>query len=385
MSASSRGWHALGVLSRRSPRVCAQCARTRPLSSTHRTLATTTTTAGPAVETQPAPTAADVVQPPTATPAAPELPKHDKAQYRIRSGLVLTRAPILTREPTPFEASFFLYQKRLNERLVSPFFKGFFFKPDTPPMLDWDLKLKERKGIVSKEVGLYRARGVSAWADEAPLGSALADQAALRNRLAADSEMRFSDDGELVAEQDRVPAEMPLPRTTQADELNDVRRLDRALDRTLYLVVKGRDGTWQFPSDSMSTEENLHEVSAQKKKSIGSHGRAHGLYWDMLTVSTKTAARVLNQAAGVNMNTWIVGRVPIAHHVVEPVFDKDSTAVKVKGSKTFFLKGRIMAGQADITDNKLGVSDFKWLTQEELKKQLPTGYYRSIRNMLALR
>ncbi|KAL8387963.1 hypothetical protein RB595_009547 [Gaeumannomyces hyphopodioides] len=357
MSASSRGWHALGVLSRRSPRVCAQCARTRPLSSTHRTLATTTTTAGPAVETQPAPTAADVVQPPTATPAAPELPKHDKAQYRIRSGLVLTRAPILTREPTPFEASFFLYQKRLNERLVSPFFKGFFFKPDTPPMLDWDLKLKERKGIVSKEVGLYRARGVSAWADEAPLGSALADQAALRNRLAADSEMRFSDDGELVAEQDRVPAEMPLPRTTQADELNDVRRLDRALDRTLYLVVKGRDGTWQFPSDSMSTEENLHE----------------------------TAARVLNQAAGVNMNTWIVGRVPIAHHVVEPVFDKDSTAVKVKGSKTFFLKGRIMAGQADITDNKLGVSDFKWLTQEELKKQLPTGYYRSIRNMLALR
>ncbi|KAL8414251.1 hypothetical protein RB594_005470 [Gaeumannomyces avenae] len=361
MSASSRGWQALGALSRRSPRVCAQCARTMPLWPTHRTLATAATTiTGPVVELQPAPTAAGAVQPPPATAAAaaaPELPQHAKAQYRIRSGLILTRAPILTREPTPFESAFFLYQKRLNERLVSPFFKGFFFKPDTPPMLDWDLKLKERKGIVSKEVGLYRARGVSAWADEAPLGSSLADQAALRERLAADAEVRFSDDGELIAPQDRVPAEMPLPRTTQADATKDVRRLDRALDRTLYLVVKGRDGTWQFPSDRMSTEENLHE----------------------------TAARVLQQAAGVNMNTWIVGRVPIAHHVVEPVLDKDSKAVKVKGSKTFFLKGRIMAGQADIADNKLGVSDFKWLTQEELKEQLPPPYYRSIRNMLALR
>lgn len=246
-----------------SPRVCSHCARTRPLSSTtQRTLATATTTTGPVVEPQPAPTAAGAVQPPTAAAAAaPELPKHAKALYRIRSGLILTRAPLLTREPTPFEAAFFLYQKRLNERLVSPFFKGFFFKPDTPPMLDWDLKLKERKGIVSKEIGLYRARGVSAWADEAPLGSVLADQAALRDRLAADSEVRFSDDGELIAEQDRVPVEKPMPRTTLADEQNDVRRLDRALDRTLYLVVKGRDGTWQFPSDSMSTEENLHEVS----------------------------------------------------------------------------------------------------------------------------
>lgn len=99
----------------------------------------------------------------------------------------------------------------------------------------------------------------------------------------------------------------------------------------------------------------------------------------------KTAARVLEQAAGVNMNTWIVGRVPIAHHVVEPVLDKDSSTIKVKGSKTFFLKGRIMAGQADIKDNKLGVSDFKWLTQEELKEQLPAAYYRSIRNTLAER
>ena len=84
------------------------------------------------------------------------------------------------------------------------------------------------------------------------------------------------------------------------------------------------------------------------------------------------------------MNTWIVGRVPVAHHVSQPAPNEDLKLDK-KGEKIFFLKARIMAGQADLTDNKLGLTDFKWLTKEELKKELPKEYFHSVRGMMGER
>lgn len=82
------------------------------------------------------------------------------------------------------------------------------------------------------------------------------------------------------------------------------------------------------------------------------------------------------------MNTWIVGRVPVAHVVKQPVVLKNGT-VKASGEKTFFLKGRIMAGQANIKGNPMGYTDFKWLTREELEKELAPEYFRGVRNMMA--
>jgi large subunit ribosomal protein L46 len=92
----------------------------------------------------------------------------------------------------------------------------------------------------------------------------------------------------------------------------------------------------------------------------------------------------MDSAAGVNMNTWVVGRVPVAHVVTHPSLTADGE-LKAKGSKTFFLKARIMAGQADIKGNPFGYTDFKWLTREELEKQLTPEYFLGIHNMLALR
>lgn len=82
------------------------------------------------------------------------------------------------------------------------------------------------------------------------------------------------------------------------------------------------------------------------------------------------------------MNTWIVGRVPVAHHVVQPTF-KEDTSLLTKGEKTFFLKGRIMAGQADLKESTLGYREFKWLTKDELKELFPEKYFKSVRNMMA--
>ena len=95
------------------------------------------------------------------------------------------------------------------------------------------------------------------------------------------------------------------------------------------------------------------------------------------------------------MNTWIVGRVPIAHHVTEfentptdPAAAKDREAsdeVRFDGEKVFFLKARIMAGQVDLKDNKYGYTDFKWVNKVELRETLPYEYWRSVKNMVELR
>lgn len=89
------------------------------------------------------------------------------------------------------------------------------------------------------------------------------------------------------------------------------------------------------------------------------------------------------------MNTWMVGRVPIAYEHREPVYkdgEKDGEKqLKTYGADVFYLKGRIMAGQVDLTDNEWGVTDFKWLTREELEKELNGQTFRSVRNALPSR
>lgn len=91
---------------------------------------------------------------------------------------------------------------------------------------------------------------------------------------------------------------------------------------------------------------------------------------------------MLTQAAGANMNTWIVGRVPVAHVVDQPTQGPDG-AIQQRGQKTFFVKGRIMAGQANLEGNPFGYTDFQWLTREELEKELSPAYFKGVRNMMS--
>lgn len=181
----------------------------------------------------------------------------------MRSGLILTRPPLLTRKLHPFENAFFFYQKRLEERLNTAFIPGIYFKPDTARRLDWDLKVKERQGTVAKELGVYHGKSSRAWEDELTVGDELSSQEGIVKSILKDAEARVSDDAEVIAPEDVVPVEGPLARTTEADEKKDVKRLDRELEKTLYLVVKGKDG-WGFPADVVAGGENLHVVCRRR-------------------------------------------------------------------------------------------------------------------------
>ena len=85
------------------------------------------------------------------------------------------------------------------------------------------------------------------------------------------------------------------------------------------------------------------------------------------------------------MNTWIVGNHPVGH--LKLPYDQKKMARNEKGvvevgERTFFMKARIMTGQADLSQNKLGLSDFRWLAKEEVQKLVEQRYFSDVKNML---
>lgn len=93
------------------------------------------------------------------------------------------------------------------------------------------------------------------------------------------------------------------------------------------------------------------------------------------------------QAGGINMNTWVVGNAPIGHHT--HIFGKAIANTEAKteelGQKIFFMKARIMAGQANLEGNVFGDTEFRWLSKEEIEKTVGSRYFGSVKNMLAER
>lgn len=241
--------------------LCLRCATTHRQSLAR----AYSSTAGAAVATAQDPVVyvprTPVVRTPTARPAP--APSTD---FDLRCGMILTRAPLVTRDLSPFENAFFFYQKRLEERLNAPFITDVFFKPDTARKLDWDIKIAEREGTPNKEIGSYKGKTSKAWDDELRVGDEMSSPDHLTKSLLKDAEARVSDDAEVIPVEDVVPVERPVARVTEADAEGDTTRLDRALDRTLYLVVKDEQG-WNFPADQLQNE-NLLEVRRTQRHTM---------------------------------------------------------------------------------------------------------------------
>lgn len=173
--------------------------------------------------------------------------------------MVLSRPPLLTREQHPFESAFYFYQRRLNERLVLPFTRYFYFKKDTPADVAWKRKAAARGGSPARDLGGYNAYSATGWNDEVLVGDEASRPEKVREALVRDAMDRGLSPEEAGAEDEEV-VEQPLERATEADRKKDVRRLDRKLARTLYLVVRNGEGKWQFPAAPLEGRENLHQV-----------------------------------------------------------------------------------------------------------------------------
>jgi large subunit ribosomal protein L46 len=188
--------------------------------------------------------------------------------YAVNAGVVLSRPPQITRDLHPFEAAFFLYQRRLNERLALPFTRYFYFKKRTPADLEWKRKIRQRL-TPARDIGRYQGYGDDAWNDEVLVGAKESEFEWQVERLLEDAEQSGAEGappatGAAAKKVDREPVDRPMPRITEADEKNDTKSLNRALQRTLYLLVQNKEGLWQFPQDRLN-EEHLHGVSADQR------------------------------------------------------------------------------------------------------------------------
>lgn len=159
------------------------------------------------------------------------------------------------REPTKFEQAYHEYNRQLSEALQQPFPKDFYFKKGSAAE-----KRFEEDQVASPQ-------GFSAIAAAAGKG-----KDAKKGKDAATTEVKSTRSADGEAEN------RPLPRTTEADAKNDVRSLERKLDRTLYLVVKSKGGKgWKFPAKALADtkHENLHDVSYIHHHFTHADGQAH--------------------------------------------------------------------------------------------------------------
>lgn len=200
--------------------------------------------------------------------------------YRLLASPVLSRPPLLTRGLTSFEKAFYLYQKRLNERLALPFTRYFYYKKGTPADIEWKRKQRARKAA-AKDIGVYSGYGEEAWNDEVLVGDTTAEPSSQVEALIRDAQGKDIIDakpqgdretgGESISGDMRegegvrkdvgqVAVERPVTRITDADRTNDLRSLSRKLDRSLYLLIKNKEGRWRFPEDRVHGRENLHQV-----------------------------------------------------------------------------------------------------------------------------
>ncbi|KAK5740372.1 hypothetical protein LTR17_004635 [Elasticomyces elasticus] len=330
-------------------------------------------------------------------PNPPATAKAPRKAFQVLASPVLSRPPLLTRELTSFEKAFYLYQKRLNERLALPFTRYFYYKEGTPGDIEWKRKIKARK-TAARDIGVYAAYGDEGWNDEVLVGDKTADRETTIEALVRDAEGKDIIDAETVGDADKgglavtgdaragegqrreltkIDIERPVPRVTEADQKGDMKSLSRKLDRTLYLLVKNKEGRWRFPEDRIYGKENLHQA----------------------------AERVLIQAFGINMNTWIVGTHPVGHHqmlytsggapaprlakiapnhLVSTSQNLPEHEQEEYGEKVFFMKGRMMSGQADLSKNEYKDQEFRWLAREEVEEVVTGGYWRSVRDAVKM-
>jgi large subunit ribosomal protein L46 len=182
-------------------------------------------------------------------------------RYIVKAGVVLSRPPLLTPDPHPFETAYYLYQRRLNERLVLPFTQYFYYKRGTPAYEHWRSKRRERAGAAARDLGAYNAYSDEGWNDEVLTGNQDGKPDQIVKKL-IDEEGRAAE----FTTEDADLALAGLRRTTPADEKNDQKSLERSLTRTLYLLVKrrtteGQKGSqWAFPTAPIVGNEGLKEV-----------------------------------------------------------------------------------------------------------------------------
>ncbi|XP_066252846.1 large ribosomal subunit protein mL46 [Euwallacea similis] len=222
----------------------------------------------------------------------------------------------------------------------------------------WDLLtavLVERKPLISPEItGIERKfkEYLSTVEFEKSLKSDI--EVKLEKERSVKSQKKEIDDLDLITKQstqdylDAYKEELatfkPSERITEADKSNDVKSLQRKLDKSLVLLVNHKIGEKNFyllPQGKLKDGETLRQC----------------------------AERIFKEKCGPNVKVQIFGNAPCGFY--KYMYPKDVRNENSTGAKIFIYFARYSSGQ--ITD-----VDYKWLDKNELNQILPEDYKKNI-------
>lgn len=125
--------------------------------------------------------------------------------------------------------------------------------------------MKERP-TPARDIGIYNPYSKDlGWDDELLVGASESEPESQIEALVRDAEAEIKAGKEVeetAGMKQKQQVERPMPRVTEADRVGDFQSLNRALTRTLYLVVKsqGARARWEFPSSLVEVKESLNTV-----------------------------------------------------------------------------------------------------------------------------
>ena len=156
-------------------------------------------------------------------------------------------------------------------------------------------------------------------------------------------------------------------RTTAADQIGDLRSLDRAYSQRLVLVVRDRaTGEWILPAGERLEGEPMQQAAERSLKEYFAKGA---------------------QANSAPPSLWYVGQTPIGHWL--RVYSPEMQAkTKSYGEKVFFYRAELQSGRFRLpkedtsTSSSFPYDDFYWLTRDETEKVLPRPFYKYAHQMI---
>ncbi|XP_071537447.1 large ribosomal subunit protein mL46-like [Panulirus ornatus] len=139
-----------------------------------------------------------------------------------------------------------------------------------------------------------------------------------------------------------------------ADDIKDLRSLNRALERSLVLVVKQKLGTnheWVFPQTPWLPGETLRQ----------------------------TCERIVREACGDNLKVKFLSNAPCGFYKYK--YPKTVRKDGFIGAKVFFYKGQVRDANGSV-DQGQDITEHQWLTQDELDDKFKQSYARSTSQFL---
>jgi len=133
----------------------------------------------------------------------------------------------------------------------------------------------------------------------------------------------------------------PAPRITQDDISKNMKSLNRAIDQKLYLLVKYKDGGWQFPQILHTEGQTIREAAEAGAGMVASMD-----------------------------DVYVIGNAPSAHLVVP---EDESVGGAKTGDKVFYHRMNYLAKSYELPKGMTEATDYVWVTNKEIWGEYFTG------------